>query len=216
MRELTQLQLVRLISQMIQIGTIIEVQAKPLLYKVQYTPLLETDFIPANVGHAGTVKDFAPLQVGEQVVVVKEFDAQDGVIIASLNQKIKDQPKDDLNLFYREFPDGTWLQYDMGNKVLSGSVAGKVNLDATTEIRLAAPKLIFDGDIEHDGKQTTTGDIESGANITALMNIGAGANVSAVGSISDGVRTMQEDRDIFNTHDHPNDSPNTQAPNQKQ
>ncbi|EOG9063568.1 phage baseplate assembly protein V [Vibrio fluvialis] len=210
MHELTQSQLVRRISQMIQIGTIKEVQAKPLRYVVQYTPELETDLIPANVGHAGAVKDFAPLQVGEQVVVVKEFDTQGGVIVASLNQNSNDQPKDDLNLFYREFPDGTWLQYDMGSKVLSGSVVGKVNLVAETEIRLAAPKLIFDGDIEHNGKQTSTGNIASQASISAVVNVSAGQN------ISDSVRSMAQDREIYNNHDHQHGDPVTGKANQKQ
>lgn len=210
MHEFTQSQLVRLISQMIQIGTIVEVQAKPLRYKVQFTSDLTTSWIPSDVGHAGAVKDFAPHQAGELVLVVKEFNTQGGVIVASLNQNSKDQPKDDLNLFYREFPDGTWLQYDMANKVLSGSVVGKVNLDAATEIRLAAPKLIFDGDIEHDGKQTSTGNIASQASISAVANVSAGQN------ISDSVRSMAQDREIYNGHQHPNDTPNTQAPIQKQ
>lgn len=210
MGEFTQSQLVRLISQMIQIGTIVAVQAKPLRYKVQFTSDLTTSWLPSDVGHAGTVKDFAPHQTGELVLVVKEFNTQGGVIVASLNQNSKDQPKEDLNLFYREFPDGTWLQYDMANKVLSGSVAGKVNLDAVTEIRLAAPKLIFDGDIEHEGKQTSTGNIASQASISAVANVSAGQN------ISDSVRSMAQDRDIYNSHDHNHGDPVTGKANQKQ
>lgn len=210
MHEFTQSQLVRLISQMIQIGTIVEVQAKPLRYKVQFTSDLTTSWIPSDVCHAGSVKDFAPHQAGELVLVVKEFNTQGGVIVASLNQNSNDQPKDDLNLFYREFPDGTWLQYDMGSKVLSGSVAGKVNLDAATEIRLAAPKLIFDGDIEHDGKQTSTGNIASQASISAVANVSAGQN------ISDSVRSMDDDRNIYNNHDHQHGDPVTGKANQKQ
>ncbi len=210
MGEFTQSQLVRLISQMIQIGTIVEVQAKPLRYKVQFTSDLTTSWIPSDVGHAGAVKDFAPHQTGELVLVVKEFNTQGGVIVASLNQNSNDQPKEDLNLFYREFPDGTWLQYDMANKVLSGSVVGKVNLDAVTEIRLAAPKLIFAGDIEHDGKQTSTGDIASQASISAVANVSAGQN------ISDSVRSMAQDRAIYNGHNHPHGDPVTGSANQKQ
>ncbi|EJL6714177.1 phage baseplate assembly protein V [Vibrio cholerae] len=211
MHDFTQSQLVRLISQMIQIGTIVEVQAKPLRYKVQFTSDLTTSWIPSDVGHAGAVKDFAPHQEGELVLVVKEFNTQGGVIVASLNQNSKDQPKDDLNLFYREFPDGTWLQYDMGSKVLSGSVAGKVNLDAEIEIRLASPKIKLIGDIEHDGKQTSTGDISSSAgSISAAMNVSAGQN------ISDSVRSMAQDRDIYNNHDHQHGDPVTGKANQKQ
>lgn len=194
MGEFTQAQLVRLISQMIQIGTIVAVQPKPLRYRVQYTPDLVTDWIPANVGHAGTVKDFTPLQVGELVVVVKEFNTQTGVIIASLNQNSHDQPKDDLNLFFREFPDGTWLEYDMSKHVLSGYINGRVNLEAKTEIYMKSPKIVMIGDIEHDGNQKTSGDID------------------ADGDVIDGVRSMQEDRNIFNIHPHKHGVPLTTPP----
>ncbi|GLT18876.1 hypothetical protein GCM10007938_26580 [Vibrio zhanjiangensis] len=209
MSEFTQAQLVRLISQMIQIGIIVEVQAKPLRYKVQFTSDLTTNWIPSDVGHAGAVKDFAPHQEGELVLVVKEFNTQGGVIVASLNQKSHDQPKDDINLFYREFPDGTWLQYDMANKKLSGSVVGSVDIEAVSQIRLVSPKLFFVGDIEHQGKQISSGDILSKSSISAAANVSAGQN------ISDGVRSMSEDRKIYNNHDHPIDTPNTQKPNQK-
>lgn len=192
MGEFTQAQLVRLISQMIQIGTIVEVQAKPLRYKVQFTADLTTDWISSNVQHAGEVKDFAPHQTGELVLVVKEFNTQGGVIVASLNQKNRDQPKDNLNLFFREFPDGTWLQYDMEKHVMSGYVNGYINLEAKTEFMLKSPKIKMIGDIEHDGNQKTSGDI------------------------SDGVRSMAKDRDIYNKHDHPHGDPVVGKVNQKQ
>ncbi|MEI8634719.1 phage baseplate assembly protein V [Vibrio sp. PP-XX7] len=153
MNELTQAQLVRLISDMIQIGTICDVQVRPLRYKVQFTPDLITGWLPANVGHAAQVRDWQPMQVGEQVIVLKPFNTQGGVIIASLNQQVFDQPKADLNLFYREFPDGTWLQYDMASHVLSGHIAGNVHLDVTNQFSVKAPKIILVGDIEHTGNQ---------------------------------------------------------------
>ena len=151
MSEFTQAQLVRLISEMIQIGHIVEVQAQPLRYKVQFSPDLVTDWIPSDVGHAAQVKDFAPHQVGEQVLVIKSFNTQGGTIVASLNQVAFDQPKDDLNLFYREFPDGTWLQYDMANHQLTGSVNGDAGLDVKGNF-----SLVIDGEssMRSKGKMT--------------------------------------------------------------
>ncbi|MDW6004727.1 phage baseplate assembly protein V [Vibrio mangrovi] len=192
MSEFTQAQLVRLISDMIQVGVIIEVQAKPLRYKVRFTPDLYTDWIPANVGHAGQVKDWQPLQEGEQVMVLKQFNTQSGVIIASLNQTSFDQPKEDLNRFYREFPDGTWLEYDMESHLLSGKITGKVNLEVDQQFRVQAPKIVLVGDIEHDGSQKSTGDI------------------------ADGVRSMAADRSIYNTHTHTHGVPMTTSTTQRQ
>ncbi|OQK44014.1 phage P2 baseplate assembly protein gpV [Vibrio vulnificus] len=190
--EFTPAQLVRLLSEMIQFGTIIEVQTKPLRYKVRFDEHRVSGWIPMNVSHAAEVRSWKPLQVGEQVVVLKPFGAQGGVIVASLNQTKFDQPKEQLNLYYHEFPDGTWLEYDMDKHVLSGFVSGKVNLVVESEFRLESPKIIFVGDIEHDGTQRTTGDIY------------------------DGVRSMAEDRDIYNDHDHPHGDPIVGKVNQKQ
>lgn len=155
MSDFTQAQLVRLISQMIQIGTIVAVQVKPLRYKVQFTQDLTTDWIPADVDHAGTVKDFTPHQVGELVLVVKEFNTQGGVIVASLNQNSNDQPKEDLNLYYREFPDGTWIQYDMSKKQLSTHLAGEAiaNIDGNVTVNIKGnTTLACDGDMTLSAK----------------------------------------------------------------
>lgn len=202
--ELTQHQLIRLLSEMIQFGTITEVQAKPLRYKVRFDEERTSDWLRSNVGHAAEVKDWHPMQKGEQVVVLKPFGSHGGVIVASLNQTQFDQPKDNLKLFYREFPDGTWLQYDMENHRFSGEIKGEVDLVADEQFRVASPKIVLVGDIEHEGKQSTTGDISSGANITAANNI------------SDSVRSMAGDREIYNGHDHNHGDPRTSPANQRQ
>ncbi|WP_051867852.1 phage baseplate assembly protein V [Vibrio sp. ER1A] len=196
--EFTQAQLHRLLSEMIQFGTITEVQASPLRYKVKFGENRISDWLRSDVGHAAQVKDWHPHQVGEQVIVIRPFNSQGGTIIASLNQAAFDQPQTDLNVFYRQFPDGTQLKYDMKNHVLSGKVVGKVNLDADTEIFLKAPKLKLIGDIEHTGDQHSTGSIKSDSDI------------------ADSTRSMADDRDIYNDHDHNHGDPIVGKPNQEQ
>ncbi|KFK53470.1 phage baseplate assembly protein V [Vibrio vulnificus] len=138
----THSQLVRLLSEMIQFGTIIEVQAKPLRYKVQFDEHRVSGWIPMNVSHAAEVRSWKPLQVGEQVVVLKPFGAQGGVIVASLNQTKFDQPKDKLNLYYHEFPDGTWLEYDMEEHKLTGHVEGDLILTTAGNAKLTATQNV--------------------------------------------------------------------------
>ncbi|EPU2896287.1 phage baseplate assembly protein V [Vibrio vulnificus] len=138
----THSQLVRLLSEMIQFGTIIEVQAKPLRYKVQFDENRVSGWIPMNVSHAAEVRSWKPLQVGEQVVVLKPFGAQGGVIVASLNQTKFDQPKDKLNLYYHEFPDGTWLEYDMEEHKLTGHVEGDLILTTAGNAKLTATQNV--------------------------------------------------------------------------
>ncbi|MGL0933110.1 phage baseplate assembly protein V [Vibrio vulnificus] len=138
----THSQLVRLLSEMIQFGTVIEVQAKPLRYKVQFDKNRVSGWIPMNVSHAAEVRSWKPLQVGEQVVVLKPFGAQGGVIVASLNQTKFDQPKDKLNLYYHEFPDGTWLEYDMEEHKLTGHVEGDLILTTAGNAKLTATQNV--------------------------------------------------------------------------
>lgn len=180
---LTMNKLARLLSEMIQFGSIIEVQPKPIRYKVRFDEHRTSGWIPANVGHAATVKNWAPLQKGEQVVVIKSFDSQGGVIVASINQAKFSQPKDNLNVHYREFPDGTWFEYDMEKKHLSGNIVGTVDLVVKEQFRLESPKIVLVGDIEHEG------------------------DIKSSGDISDKVRSMAEDRKIYNEHDHHHGNP---------
>ncbi|ASC56498.1 phage baseplate assembly protein V [Vibrio vulnificus] len=155
----THSQLVRLLSEMIQFGTIIEVQAKPLRYKVQFDEHRVSGWIPMNVSHAAEVRSFKPLQVGEQVVVLKPFGAQGGVIVASLNQTKFDQPKDKLNLYYHEFPDGTWLEYDMEEHKLTGHVEGDLILTTAGNAKLTATQNVeikSSGDMTFNSEGTMT------------------------------------------------------------
>ncbi|AAO08639.1 Phage P2 baseplate assembly protein gpV [Vibrio vulnificus] len=152
-------QLVRLLSEMIQFGTIIEVQAKPLRYKVQFDENRVSGWIPMNVSHAAEVRSFKPLQVGEQVVVLKPFGAQGGVIVASLNQTKFDQPKEQLNLYYHEFPDGTWLEYDMEEHKLTGHVEGDLILTTAGNAKLTATQNVeikSSGDMTFNSEGTMT------------------------------------------------------------
>ncbi|EOH4100081.1 phage baseplate assembly protein V [Vibrio vulnificus] len=155
----THSRLVRLLSEMIQFGTIIEVQAKPLRYKVQFDENRVSGWIPMNVSHAAQVRSWKPLQVGEQVVVLKPFGAQGGVIVASLNQTKFDQPKDKLNLYYHEFPDGTWLEYDMEEHKLTGHVEGDLILTTAGNAKLTATQnveLKSSGDMTFNSEGTMT------------------------------------------------------------
>ncbi|EJO3993849.1 phage baseplate assembly protein V [Vibrio vulnificus] len=155
----THSQLVRLLSEMIQFGTIIEVQAKPLRYKVQFDENRVSGWIPMNVSHASEVRSWKPLQVGEQVVVLKPFGAQGGVIVASLNQTKFDQPKDKLNLYYLEFPDGTWLEYDMEEHKLTGHVEGDLILTTAGNAKLTATQNVeikSSGDMTFNSEGTMT------------------------------------------------------------
>ncbi|HDY7473479.1 phage baseplate assembly protein V [Vibrio vulnificus] len=140
--EYTPAQLVRLLSEMIQFGTIVEVNAKPLRYKVQFDEHRVSGWIPMNVSHAAEVRSWKPLQMGEQVVVLKQFGSQGGVIVASLNQTKFDQPKDKLNLYYHEFPDGTWLEYDMEEHKLTGHVEGDLILTTAGNAKLTATQNV--------------------------------------------------------------------------
>lgn len=140
----------RLLSELIDIGTVSAVQGSPLRYKVKFDEDRETDWIRQGVARAGEAIDWDPLSEGEQVLVVCPFGGKP-IIVCSLYRDLFPQPDTDLNHFKRTYKDGTWCQYDQANKKLSFYCAGSVSGEAPGG-------LSFKGDVHIDGKITSTGD----------------------------------------------------------
>lgn len=83
--------------------------------------------------------------------------------------------------------------------------------DGSIELKAAAGKPVtVPGNLEVAGDLEVTGDI------AAEGNIDAAGNIAAQGNVSDAAGTMQEMRDVFNAHVHPENNgsggPNTNPP----
>ncbi|MFB9149525.1 phage baseplate assembly protein V [Roseovarius ramblicola] len=75
----------RRIAGLVRIGHVIDVDPAQALARVSLGGAAETDWLPWTAARAGVISDWAPLQVGEQVVVASPGgESNQGVIIGSL------------------------------------------------------------------------------------------------------------------------------------
>ena len=113
-----------------------------------------------------------------------------GVVMGSIHQNRFPANANDINVHRTTYSDGAVIEYDRTNHRLSAILPD----GATTE-------LVSNGGISIVGDVTVTG------------------NITATEDIIDKIRSMQADREIYNSHDHPGVSPGlgrTNVPTQRQ
>jgi len=162
----------RLISNLVRIGEVIELQASPLAARVKIGDN-ETDWISVSHQRAGQTNDFDPPAIGEQVVLLcPSGDMGQAIIIASIHSESFDQPSSSLSEFTRTFADGTRISYN--------SETHKLLIDAKADVAISATSNLI-VHTEGDASITVDGNAEvsAGGNITAdaskiALNGGAG------------------------------------------
>ncbi|AWL12811.1 hypothetical protein HMF8227_02359 [Saliniradius amylolyticus] len=162
----------RLLSKLFLTGVIEEVQASPLRYKVRFDENRLSNWLIPLVRHASTEKVWEPLEVGEQVLVLLPFGLSRGFVLGSLWRNESAQPKDDLDLFYREFADGAYIQYHRTNKQLDFYTPGKAVGTADGGFELTGDMLIK-GKITHEGDFNQTGKMDVSGQITSSTEVEA-------------------------------------------
>ena len=186
---LSQHALMRQISEMVQFGTIEAVQAAPLRYRVRFDEERLSGWIRQGLLCAGGNREWRPLDIGEQVLVVKPLGLAEGVIVCSVNRDQHPQPKDNLELYYKEFQDGTWFQYDREKKSLTfhcvGDVVGTVANGTTLNSELTLNgNFTLNGNLIQSGSQQVEGSIASAGNVSAAGSMAAQGDVTGKGGIS--------------------------------
>jgi phage baseplate assembly protein V len=147
----------KLFSRLLQVGTIAEIQADPLRYKVKYDDARSSYWLIQLTDHASTEKSWSPLNVGEQVLVFQGIGNTQGYILGSINQTSAPQSQTDLDVFYRAFSDGTKIKFNRKTKALDFHCMGKVTGTAIGGFELTGD-LKITGDVTLIGKLTQTGD----------------------------------------------------------
>ncbi|WP_374961029.1 phage baseplate assembly protein V [Spongiibacter tropicus] len=161
---------------------------------------------------AADEKSWSQLDVGEQVMLLcPSGDPGNAVALPGLYSAAKPAPSADPDETVSVLPDGAVFSYHHGNQHLSVTLPE----GATTEL-ITDGGLHIVGDTEIDGNVTINGTTHSTGAITTDDDIAAAGSIHADGDVSDGTRSMGADRDIYNSHDHPNGVPNTGIPSQQQ
>lgn len=121
-------ELLRIISNIIRLGEVIELQPKPLAARVKVGDN-ETDWVLIAHARAGSTNDFDPPSIGEEVVLLcPSGELEQAIIIASLHSDANDQPAQSLAEFQRTFPDGTTINYNSESHALMLTAVGNVQI----------------------------------------------------------------------------------------
>ena len=182
----------RRLGNLFKIGRIEETNYNELipLCRVRVGELL-TGWLPMLAQRDGPDNCWWPYEIDEQVMVLSPSgDPAQGIVLGAINQRSYPVQSNRPDIHRVVYADGAVTEYDRAAHHL------KVNLPdgATTEL-VSTGGVIIVGDVSVTG------------------------NIKATGEISDHTRSMQADRDIFNSHTHSGvrSGPSaTQPPNQQQ
>jgi len=124
-------ELLRLIHNLIRLGTIAEVDHEAARVRVKSGELL-TAWVPWLTARAGTTRDWNPPTVGEQAVVFSPGgDTANGVAVPGIYQNAHPAPSNKPELIGRWYPDGTRTEYDHENHRLLIHCVGDIHLEVT-------------------------------------------------------------------------------------
>lgn len=95
-------------------------------------------------------KDYWMPDIGDHVLCLfLPFGLETGFVVGSFYSSADKPPVQSQDKFYREFKDGTYIEYDRSEHVLTADVQGAVNISATksikihseTSVQITAPRI---------------------------------------------------------------------------
>lgn len=88
---------------------------------------------------------------GEQVCCLTDEHLEEGEILGGIYSDEDPPPTDKAKGFYRQFEDGSIIEYDEESKKLTAVLVGEAEITAT-KITATAPEVIINGDVKVYGK----------------------------------------------------------------
>ena len=171
--ELTELN--RRLANLLKLGKIEETDYTGIIPRARVrTGELLTAFLPMLTTRAGNDSTWWPLAIGEQVIILSPSgDTGQGVILGSINQNNYSAIENTESIYKTEFSDGAIIQYNKESQTLDVTLPDGGTIN-----------IISTGGVNITGDVSVTG------------------NVSATGDVTDHTRSMQSDREIYNSHNH--------------
>lgn len=135
---------------MIELGVISEVNGSKAKAAING---MVTDSLPVFAGLANSyATSFAPLRVGEQVLVLGiKNDLNSGVILRGLYQNAYNAPTVDDKTLMIKFEDGAVMSYNSASHTLEIKSLNKITIKANSTIDIDAPNLNLKGNLNVSG-----------------------------------------------------------------
>jgi len=222
--ELRLTELERRLSNLLRLGTVEQLDEDAARIKVRCGDLL-TSWLPWFTRRAGEDRDWWAPEEGEQVMVLSPCgEPSIGVALPAVYRDAYPAPANKKTVWRRTFADGTVIEYDRAShKLYANVVGGTIDARADVSAIITSPlvKAVAATKVVHESPLTEmTGNLSVAGGITCLGSYGAsggkiqtpGDIESTGGDVKDKVRALNEDRAIYNGHDHPGDSGGTTGP----
>ena len=153
-------ELQRKLDNVIRFGVIAEVNHATARARVKSGDIL-TEFLPFIAPRTGTTKTWSPPTVGEQCVMLSvsgEFTT--ACILVGLYTQ--NSPSHSADEHVIEFADGAKITYNQSNGALVVTGIKTASITAANQIDIDCPTINIKGNVNIDGKVTSTGDMVAG------------------------------------------------------
>lgn len=158
-------------------------------------------------------------QVGDQVMCVfEQGDFQSGVVVAriySAQQQAMPVPSGEIWMVHKTTTSIKFLTNGdldiVGSANLNATVAGNVAANVTGNLTATAAAATVNAPTTINGNTQINGTLAVSGNVTTQANITAAGSISDVGGAHGSMANL---RSTYDTHTHPNGTPNTGTPNQ--
>lgn len=145
-------EILRLLNNLIRIGTIEEIDHKAARVRVTSGDNL-TGWLPWRAARAGASTTWDPPTKGEQVVLLSPSgDLSQAIVFESIYSDDNPAPSDSENLWLKKFPDGTEVRYDHGEKKLRIDGAKDLQIEVAGSATIKAKTIAL-----NDGRGVVTG-----------------------------------------------------------
>ncbi|WP_321392839.1 phage baseplate assembly protein V [Emcibacter sp.] len=171
-REITELQ--RLLTSMIRIGKVVAADYAAARVTVQIGDIT-TAPLPFMTQRAGENRNWSPVEVGEQVLLVcPSGDIDQAVVVGSLYQTSYPAPQSLPTVTTMVFKDGAEIEYDRVTHKLVANLPSGGTFDVTAD-----GGITLNGDVTINGNTAVNGDVNVDGLIDATGEItGSGIDLS--------------------------------------
>lgn len=156
-------ELQRRVANLFRVGKVVEIDRAKARVKVEFNGV-KSPWLPWSTGRAGSVRDWSPPAVGEQVCIVSPMGELGAgfVMPGGINSDDKAAPDDRENVHRLDIPEGGAFEIHVGGAViLLENGKARITVGSST-MEITSGKMTFNGNIEVTGRIDTTGDVKAG------------------------------------------------------